>query len=177
MRADRALWPVLAALLLLAAGGVTPAHAHGPCGCLEPRLPQAGGSVRIGSPAYRVTFNPRPRDLGIAPQYLASAHRQDVAAATVMSRPRTRPVRGARFRVPSATPPGLYMVLTFDGSEGGAHNTWDYLHVIAPEGAATGATTQRSVTSHSRGVAWWLLPAAAALGACATAAGMTRRRR
>jgi len=28
------------------------------------------------------------------------------------------------------------MVLVFDGSEGGAHNTWEYLHVVAAGQAA-----------------------------------------
>jgi hypothetical protein len=28
----------------------------------------------------------------------------------------------------------MYMVLIFDGDEGGAHNTWDYLHVTDRDG-------------------------------------------
>lgn len=100
---------------------------------------QAGSQVRItetpaqpegvGWPAYRALFNPRPSDFGIAPDYLASAYRADVPTTTVLSRPRRKPTRKGRFRVPADTPPGLYMVLIWDGEEGGAHNTWDYLHV------------------------------------------------
>lgn len=116
------------------------AGAHGPCGCLDPVLVQAGGVVRLtdsagrqaggaGYPAYRVILNPRPADLGIAPRYLASAYRADAPTTTVLSRPRKAPTRRGRFRVPKGTPPGMYMVLVFDGDEGGAHNTWDYLHV------------------------------------------------
>ena len=29
-------------------------------------------------------------------------------------------------------PPGIYLLLVFDGSEGGAQATWDYLHVPDP---------------------------------------------
>ena len=126
---------VLAALAIAAAGVLAaPAAAHGPCGCLDPRLAEAGRSVRIagGQPAYRVVFNPRPRELGIAPAHLASAHRADVATTTVLDRPRRRPIRRARLRVPAGTPPGVYLVLIFDGGEGGAHSTWEYLHVVEP---------------------------------------------
>ena len=121
------------------------AVAHGPCGCVDPRVSEAGGQIRIASlathrspegrgySAYRVLFNPRPGDLGIAPGYLASAHRADVATTVVLDRPRRQATRNGRCRVPERTPPGLYMVLIFDGGEGGAHNTWDYVHVIDPD--------------------------------------------
>lgn len=131
--------PALALMVLWTA----PAVAHGPCICLDWPLTAPGGEVRItapgggqeskrpGYPAYRVMFNPRPSDFGIAPNYLASAYRADVPTTTVLSRPRRQPTRNGRFRVPTGTPPGLYMVLIWDGDEGGAHNTWDYLHVAA----------------------------------------------
>lgn len=100
---------------------------------------RAGSQVRIteapaqpegiGWPAYRVMFNPRPTDFGIAPGYLASAYRADAPTTTVLSRPRRQPTRNGRFRVPKGTPPGLYMVLIWDGDEGGGHNSWEYLHV------------------------------------------------
>lgn len=106
---------------------------------------QAGSQVRIaetpaqpegvGWPAYRALFNPRPSDFGIAPDYLASAYRADVPTTTVLSRPRRKPTRKGRFRIPAGTPPGLYMVLIWDGEEAGAHNTWDYLHVTDPDEA------------------------------------------
>ncbi len=125
----------------LAALNPSPAAGHGPCGCLDPILTQAGAKVRVtggpgvgqarggGLPAYRVGFNPRPTDLGIAPDYLTSAYRPEAPTVTVLSRSRKDPTRRGSFRVPK-TPDGLYMVLIFDGSEGGAHNTWDYLHVV-----------------------------------------------
>lgn len=131
------------ALLVAALVALTPSPAagHGPCGCLDPVLAQVGTKVRItggpgvgqaggrGWPAYRVVFNPRPADLGIAPDYLTSAYRPEAPTVTVLSRSRKDPTRRGSFRVPK-TPDGLYIVLIFDGGEGGAHNTWAYLHVI-----------------------------------------------
>ena len=151
----------------LSMGVVTaPARAHGPCRCLDPVLVQPGGTVRItdglgrqrngrGYPAYRVIFNPRPEQLGIAPGYLSSAHRVDGPSRTVLSRPHRRPTRSGRFRVPSDAPPGLYMVLILDGGEGGAHNTWDYLHVTdwnAPStpGVVTAPTTAAPAAGAAR---------------------------
>jgi hypothetical protein len=141
----------------LALGVWTPAaaEAHGPCGCLNPKLVQPGGQVRltdsagrqargVGQPAYRVIFNPRPSDYGIAPMSLASAFRADAPTTTVIARPRHRPTRKGRFRVPKETPPGLYMVLIWDGGEGGAHNTWHYLHVTDRDDPDTrGVVAQR----------------------------------
>ena len=121
---------VVSALALVALWLPGSAVGHGPCECLHPVDVEAGGHVRVGYPAYRVIFNPRPVDLGIAPRYLASAYRADVPSTRVLSRSRHRPTRRGRFRVPTATPPGLFMVLVFDGEEGGDHNTWEYLHVI-----------------------------------------------
>jgi hypothetical protein len=141
---------LLAALAAAAAGlagpGAVRAVAHGPCGCLDRTLVEPGSEVRIagpdgrwpGHPAYRVVLNPRPGDLGIAPDHLASAHRADAPTTTVLSRLRRQPTRRARFRVPEGTPPGLYMVLIWDGDEGGAHSTWDYLHVADPDEPARG---------------------------------------
>lgn len=140
----------LAVLLLASFAPV--ARAHGPCGCVDPRIVQAGAEVRIaaptssrsagttGYPAYRVLFNPRPGDLGIAPRHLASAHRRDVPTTTVLDRPRRAPTRNGRFSVPQTTPPGVYLVLIFDGGEGGAHNTWDYVHVVDSDEAAAAGT-------------------------------------
>jgi hypothetical protein len=153
------------ALLVAALAALTaaPAAGHGPCGCLDPVLARVGAKVRItagpgrasgrGWPAYRVVFNPRPAELGIAPAYLTSAYRPDGPTVTVLSRSRKDPTRRGSFRVPR-TPDGLYMVLIFDGGEGGAHNTWDYLHVVnrarhelSRQLRATTPTRQRAPTS------------------------------
>ncbi len=148
-RSVRSRRSVLAVLALVLGGGAPPAaSAHGPCGCLDPVLAQVGGTVRIaggpgdgqagrGWPAYKVVFNPRHTDLGIAPAHLISAYRREAPTVTVLTRSRSDPTRRGSFRVPK-TPDGLYMVLIFDGSEGGAHNTWDYLHVIDPNRHAPG---------------------------------------
>jgi hypothetical protein len=137
-----------------------PAAAHGPCRCLDPVLTQAGNAVRIGPegmqagarghPAYRVLFNPRPSDFGIAPHYLASAYRADAPTTTVLSRSRREPTRKGRFRVPTDTPAGLYMVLIWDGEEGGGHNTWDYLHVTDWDEPAGPGVTGPQETSTER---------------------------
>lgn len=139
-----------------------------------------------GSPAYRVVFNPRPEELGIAPGHLASAYLPDASTATVLERPRTAPTRRARFRVPADAPPGLHLVLVFDGEEGGAHNTWEYLHVIDLERAASPSATARTTgreapaASASAGSLSWplvaLVAAAAFLAGAGTMAAARRRR-
>jgi hypothetical protein len=158
------MWAAAAVALvaLIAAAAPTSAVAHGPCGCLEPRMVPRGEPVRItggpgrgqaggaGYPAYRVIFNPRPADLIVAPEYLASAYRADVATTTVLSRPRREPTRKGTFHVPRV-PPGLYMVLIFDGGEGGAHSTWDYLHVIDSEQPAQGVVGRTSTDARAQG--------------------------
>ena len=194
----------LAAVVVVAASDVTPALGHGPCPCLDPRVAEAGSAVRVGMeigvgetrgrgyPAYRVIFNPRPGDLGIAPRSLAGAYRADVPTTTVLSRPRDRPTRRGRFRVPVSTPPGVYMVLIFDGAEGGAHNTWEYLHIIDPEQATTGVvagsrtdgpavpatTAERPRNPRAdASTGWWIVLGAVALGALLSGIGLTWRRR
>lgn len=160
----RAVVALAAPVLALAVAMPAPALGHGPCGCLDPRIVEAGGRVRmtddgggrqaggVGYPAYRVVLNPAPADLGIAPAYLASAHRRDAPTTTVLSRSPRRPTRHGRFAVPPATPSGVFLVLIFDGGEGGAHNTWDYLHVVdrdVAEPAAARAGEDRPAVSSS----------------------------
>lgn len=158
------MWAAAAVPLvaLIAAAAPTSAVAHGPCECLEPRVVPVGSVVRItggpgrgqagdiGYPAYRVIFNPRPADLLVAPDHLASAYRADVATTTVLSRPRRKPTRKGTFRVPHVSP-GLYMVLIFDGGEGGAHSTWDYLHVVDSERPAPGVVGRTSTSAGPQG--------------------------
>ena len=123
-------------LLLALLGGGAPAHAHGPCVCTEPQIALPGDEL-VSTNAYLVVWNPRREWFvgGAGSRSLASAHRQDAPSRVVMLRdrpPYPRRPRRARFRVPRDTPPGLYLVLIFDGSEGGAHATWDYVHVPDP---------------------------------------------
>jgi hypothetical protein len=136
---NRASHFVLVALTLVGLLPAQAALAHGPCGCLDPVFYSEAifgkdAKIRVSGPAYtayKVIFNPRPRDFGIAPDDLASAYRPDAPTVTVLSRPRTKPARNWSFRVPDV-PPGVYVVLIFDGSEAGFHNTWDYIHVGGP---------------------------------------------
>lgn len=194
----------LAVAVLVLASFAPVARAHGPCGCVDPRVVQAGAQVRIagppssgsararGYPAYRVLFNPRPGDLGIAPRYLASAHRRDVPTTTVLDRPRRDPTRSGRFDVPQTTPPGVYLVLIFDGGEGGAHNSWDYVHVIDPDeedpagtvasgsgraGSADGGDGAPSDQAGSGVPRWPLLGGVGLAGLLAGAAGVVAARR
>jgi hypothetical protein len=96
------------------------------------------------SPAYKIVFNPRPADYGTesAATGYASAYRPGSPTSTVLSRPVRRPVRRASYRVPDV-PPGVYLVLIFDGSEGGTHTTWDYFHVLGPAPVARSAAAAR----------------------------------
>jgi hypothetical protein len=97
-----------------------------------------------------VVFNPRPTDLGIAPAYLTSAYRPEAPTVTVLSRSRKNPTRRGSFGVPK-TPDGLYLVLIFDGEEGGAHNTWDYLHVLDLDRQADSPQQPLATTTTRRG--------------------------
>lgn len=123
---------VTSLVLALLASGERSA-AHGPCQCTWPVIAAAGREV-VTTRAYLVVWNPTREWFvgGAGPPSLASAHRPDAPSRVVLLRdrpPYPRRPRAARFRVPSDAPPGLYLVLVFDGSEGGTHATWDYVHV------------------------------------------------
>ena len=82
-------------------------------------------------------------------------------------------------------------MLIFDGGEGGAHNTWEYLHIIDPEQAATGVmagsrtdgpvpatTAGRPRNSRSdASMDWWIVLGAVALAALLAGVGLTWQRR
>ncbi len=141
MKYSLALLAALAAFTLSAEVTV----AHGPCDCLFPVVGQPGASVTVASggrvlkrrlnwPAYKVIFNPRPSAFGTSgsDSGYASAYQAEAPTTKVFSRSYKHPVRGARFRVPRSARSGLYLVMIFDGSEGGQHYTWDYFHVLGP---------------------------------------------
>ena len=117
--------------------GVPGAFAHGPCSvtgpCLEPTSGPPGEEVTVvGTVAYRVVWNE-------AVDYMGSPSNR----ASVPAIPRTerlvngyqKVIRGLTFTVPDV-PPGRYPVVIYDGSEGGAHYTWDYFNVTAPSESA-----------------------------------------
>jgi hypothetical protein len=113
-----------------AAGG------HGPCACVFPVIARPGTVVTTTN-AYRIVLNPPARFFrgGAGPPELASGYRPEAPTTEVFRR--RRPAYGerapkGRFRVPGDTPPGIYLLLIFDGGEGGTHATWDYLHVPDP---------------------------------------------
>jgi hypothetical protein len=151
------------------------AAAHGPCNCTSPAVAEAGDEVRTGQ-AYKVIWNPAPSDFtGPTPEGLESGYRPEAPTEVVVDRPRDRPAKRPRFRVPSATPPGIYLVLMFDGSEGGTHSTWDYVQVRGrPEPASTA-----SGDSSDDGANQAALAAAFGVGVCASLVSLVllRRRR
>jgi hypothetical protein len=125
-----------------------PAAAHGPCSCTWPVVVSPGGALRTGS-GYKAIWNPRPADFAnqTTPIELASGHRPDAPTRTVLQGSRSHPRRRMVVRVPRATPPGIYLVLVFDGSEAGWHTTWDYVQVPSrPTPAPTIRTTARRTT-------------------------------
>ncbi len=131
------LW--MTALLAVTAGlGARPerAAAHGPCTCTVPAVAAPGATVTTG-PAYLAVWNPGPHWFagGAGPSYLASAHRAAEPTRVVLQRARPRYPKVAprgRFRVPVDAAPGVHLLLVLDGSEGGTHGTWDYVHVVDP---------------------------------------------
>jgi hypothetical protein len=138
--------------------GAGVAVAHGPCQCTFPTLGRPGALVHVNGPAYKVILNPRVSDFTIEPGGLASAYRRDAPTVTVVSRASPAAARKASFRVPSAMPGGVYLLLIFDGSEGGQHYTWDYFQVAGAPAAA--ATSEQSDNSSP---AWGVLVALGAL--------------
>lgn len=146
------------------------ADAHGPCNCVFPELGGRGAKVRISSPVYKVILNPRKSDFLIGPGGLESAYRADAPRAILFSRPKMRPGRRASVVIPRAFSPGLYMLLIYDGSEGGVHYTWDYFQVL---GAAGGPARDGDSDTPE-----FLLPAAGAvIGLIGVAAALLYRRR
>lgn len=152
MRALSVILAVLAASVVLRAEVTL---AHGPCNCLYPIVGQPGTEVIVASagrvlrprtnlPAYKVIFNPPPSAYGTAGSYsgYASAYQPEARTTTVFSRSDKRPVRGARFSIPRAARPGLYLVMIFDGSEGGQHYTWDYFHVLGDASASPSTVSE-----------------------------------
>lgn len=139
---------LLVALVLSAhALGDEPALGHGPCGCLTPASGPPGTTVSGGAGAYKVVFNPDRTDLLIGPKSLWRQHRPGHTPSVVYRKtysysdlPLTGPVD---FRVPSVRP-GRYLVSIYDGSEGGAHYTWEYFRVTErqAEDAAPEASDQ-----------------------------------
>lgn len=149
------LWPS-AVIAFLGLSWPMAAMAHGPCNCSFPQLGEPGAKVTVRTQAYKIVFNPKPRNYGPAMRDTgyASAYQPAAPTRTLLSRAVRNRARRASYRVP-AVPPGIYLVLIFDGSEGGWHSTWDYFHVLgaapsaaerpgAAERPAAGSSTERT---------------------------------
>jgi hypothetical protein len=111
-----------ASALLIAA---VPAAAHGPCGCTTPTAAAPGEQLVSNYPTIKVVWNPVATDLPIGPDYLARDHVPGQPRVVLQERPQAG---SATFRVP-VTAPGRYLVLLYDGTEGGMHHSWDYITV------------------------------------------------
>jgi hypothetical protein len=167
---------VVSAASLLSPGAAA-AGAHGPCNCTSPAVAEAGDKVRTGE-AYKVIWNPAPSDFtGPTPEGLESGYRPEAPTEVVVDRPRDKPAKHPSFRVPSATPPEIYLVLMFDGSEGGTHSTWDYVQIRGRPEATSTASGDSS--SDDGGAGQGALAAAFGVGVCASLVSLVllRRRR
>jgi hypothetical protein len=119
-----------------------PAVAHGPCGCIRPATATPGERLASTYPTIKIVWNPVPADLLIGPDYLGRDHVDGQPRVVLQEQPQPA---SASFQVP-ATAPGLYLVLLYDGTEGGAHYSWDYITVrpgprSAPSAGPTAVTT------------------------------------
>ena len=139
-------------------------------------MTEAGAKVRTGE-AYKVIWNPAPSESHRADsrgprKRLPAQTRRPPSSWTDRA---TTPPKHPSFRVPSATPPGIYLVLIYDGSEGGSHATWDYVQIRGrPEPTATA-----SGSSGADGGGQGALAAAFGVGVCASLVSLVvlRRRR
>lgn len=120
--------------VVLVLGGIVaePASAHGPCGCLKPREGAPGTKVRADYPLYKVIFNPDRTDLAIGPETLWKRHHggPPITIFRQTWRYSVRPLnRGATFVIPRVAP-GRYLIVLYDGGEGGSHYSWQTFEVL-----------------------------------------------
>jgi hypothetical protein len=158
-----------------------PAAAHGPCRCTWPAVAAPGSVVRTTS-GYKAIWNPAAADFAdqTTPIDLAGGHRADAPTHTVVQGSPRHPRRRMVIRIPRATPPGIYILLVFDGSEGGHHSTWDYVQVAGQDEAP--APGHRTATTGADGPASRAITIAAfalgmVVGALVVSVRSTRRRR
>jgi hypothetical protein len=123
----RGLVVVVMALVALGLEG-TAASAHGPCGCL-PRTAYPGDAVVTNNVfVFRAVWNPTRADIYYGQPALIAAHVDGAPRIVLLNRDRKDARERARLLVPEV-PTGRYLVLLYDGSEGGAHYTWDSMTV------------------------------------------------
>jgi hypothetical protein len=126
-----------------------PAAAHGPCGCIRPAAARPGEQLVSTVPTIKLIWNPVPSDLLIGPDYLGRDHVDGQPRVVLQEQPQPAV---ASFQVP-ATAPGRYLVLMYDGTEGGVHYSWDYITVRPGSSSAssTGPTVVTTATAHQGG--------------------------
>ena len=144
---------------LLATAG--PAAAHGPCGCITPAAATPGEQLVSNYPTIKVVWNPVPADLPIGPDYLARDHVTGQPRVVLQEQPQPG---SASFRVP-ATAPGRYLVVLYDGTEGGAHYSWDYITVRPGPRSPSSARPTVAATGPARRAGGLAGPVLAGLGA------------
>lgn len=161
-------------VLLLAFVFVTlvPDHAiaHGPCGsvgsksCLEPNEGPPGTEVTTGGSGgfegILAVWNPRPNILALGVP--GSSKECDITCAEAKAIYRfdqpmvvvaeTDDRSQLQFVVPDV-PPGKYIVVMYDGAEGGRHYTWNTFKVTATSATTEGAIENEPKQSDRR----WLL--------------------
>lgn len=139
---------LLAGALTVGAGPGT-ATAHGPCRCIEPRIAAPGDELTIPVRTLRAIWNPTDADFNVElGGFRLRNWRHNPASEAITLAESAKPTEPPLSVSVPKVPAGLYMLLVFDGSEGGTHFTWEYIWVVADEGAEpSGSPT-------------WLLPTA-----------------
>ena len=112
--------------LVLLGLGATAAGAHGPCRCL-PRDVRPGDAM-VTNNVFRAVWNPTRADIYYEQPALIAAHVRRSPRVVLLDRDRGDADKRARLVVPNVRA-GRYLVLMYDGSEGGAHYTWDSVTV------------------------------------------------
>lgn len=158
--------------------GATAASAHGPCRCLPPEV-RPGDAIVINN-VFRVVWNPTRRDIYYVQPALIAAHVDGTPREVLLDRDRGDARKRARLVVPNV-PAGRYLVLMYDGSEGGAHYTWDSVTVrrrpAAKDSPSTVVTTAPSSAGGGGGLPTAAVVASVLLLVALGSAFELRRRR
>lgn len=131
-------------LLLLWLGSAA-AYAHGPCHCL-PATAVPGDRV-VTNNVFRAIWNPTREDIYYEQSALVAAHVKGTPRLVLVDRDRSQARQDARFFIP-AVPAGKYLVLLYDGSEGGEHYTWDTINVRRGRVATSASSRPKPSTAN-----------------------------
>jgi len=151
---------VLIAVLI----GTGEASGHGPCGGTGPAFEgenalevetAPGERLVVMEPSIELVWNPDANDLRIDPPP-EIAH-DYVAGAPTLTLARAEKPKVQVITVPDV-PAGRYLMVAYDGSEGGAHYTWDHVRVDGRQ-----ALPSAAAPDDGEGWLWAALAAAAGL--------------